>query len=100
MKPERRSSYLLPVFLQGRHGGEIAGVVDELELLEDAVVGQNVHDDAPDDANASRQKSGGEISSQPRGDIQHHFTPLPYNKHSDAQGGRCVIIIFIIINIQ
>lgn len=51
------SSYLLPIFLQRRHGGEIAGVVHELELLEDAVVGQDVHDDAPDDANASRHKS-------------------------------------------
>jgi len=31
-------TYLLPVFLQRRHGGEVAGVVDDLKFLKDTVV--------------------------------------------------------------
>lgn len=38
--------YLLPVFLQRRHGGEVAGVVDELKFLKDTVVRQDIHADA------------------------------------------------------
>lgn len=40
---ESSGTYLLPVLLQGRHGGEVAGVVDELEFLEDPVVRQDIH---------------------------------------------------------
>lgn len=31
-------TYLLPVFLQRWHGGEVAGVVHQLEFLKDTVV--------------------------------------------------------------
>lgn len=58
--------------------------MDDLELLEDAVVGQDVHDDdeAPDDADATPQKSKQIISSHSHMDIQHHFFLLacPYKK--------------------
>lgn len=40
---ESSGTYLLPVLLQRRHGGEVAGVVDELKFLEDTVVRQDVH---------------------------------------------------------
>lgn len=40
---EEVDTYLLPVLLQRRHGGEVAGVVDQLKFLKDAVVRQDIH---------------------------------------------------------
>lgn len=71
--------------------------MDELELLEDAVVGQDVHGDAPDDANASRQKSKEEISSHSRGNIQHHFSPLSLKKKTLKRSGVSVFFLFLLL---
>ena len=37
-------TYLLPVLLQAACRGEVAGVMHQLQLLEDAAVGQYIHD--------------------------------------------------------
>lgn len=41
---QRELTYLLPVLLQAACRGEVAGVMHQLQLLENAAVGQYIHD--------------------------------------------------------
>lgn len=58
--------YLLPVLLQGRQGREVSGVVHDLELLEDAAHGDDIHFTAGMQPRRRGEVSSSESEASPR----------------------------------
>lgn len=71
------ATYLLPVLLQRWHGWEVAGVMDELKFLKDAVVRQDIHADAS--AESEREGKGGEYKKKKRGEEKKQQKDPPEN---------------------